>query len=171
MLTLATIVATASTTALPLSRLRPLMPSLRVNRDFHRLEVEESALLGYSRGASATPHLLPMSNASVPRRLLGLGPTSPFSSDELIFVSERPLFSPSAAAAIRAEAVAHMAAGARSTFTLTDTNRDVNVHALPLTQRLLNRALRKTLCPLAAACFPSAVDSPEALYVYRALVV
>ncbi|KAL3895407.1 MAG: hypothetical protein SGPRY_013521, partial [Prymnesium sp.] len=52
-----------------------------------------------------------------------------------------------------------------------DTNRDVDVHSLPLTQRLLNRALLSSIYPLAAHSYPTAVGSATDLFVYRSLVV
>jgi len=148
-----------------------MVESLRVNQEIHRHEVKESFDLGYARGTCNKQHLCPVASESVPRLALGLGPSSPFSSDELIFTTESPVFSDASCAAIRKEAASHMADGGCSRFTMTDTNRDANVHSLPLTRRLLNHALRSTLYPLAATCFPSAVAAAEDLYVYRAIVV
>ncbi|KAL1523054.1 hypothetical protein AB1Y20_018014 [Prymnesium parvum] len=158
---------------IPLSLLRPIVGSLRVNEQRHREEVEESARLGYARAALASPPPppLPSTRARVPPRALGLGPASPFPTDELVFTSEAPVLSAASCGAIRREAAAHIAAGGKSSFTMVETNRDANVHALPLTRRLLNRALRAGLLEWAAAAFPAAVDGAAELFVYRALVV
>ena len=55
-----------------------------------------------------------------------------------------------------------------STFTMTNTNRDVAVHDLPRTLRWLNAAFDRWLLPTVRAAFG---DAAGGAYVYRSLVV
>lgn len=103
---------------LPLSHMRSLISSLRINEELQQKEVLESSKLGYARGTSTKTRIPPVSSKSVPRRALGLGNSNPFRSDELIFTSTSPVFSPASCLAIRQEAAAHIASGARSSFTM-----------------------------------------------------
>jgi tetratricopeptide (TPR) repeat protein len=85
----------------------------------------------------------------LPRNVLGFGRGGfgPFASGRLIFETRQPLVSPAVCAAIRREASRAMAAGASSSFTMTETNRDVPVHDLPRTLRWLNAFLPAVLEP------------------------
>ena len=80
---------------------------------------------------------------AVPHAALGFGPDGGFlgGADEHVFATRAPLLSSRACAAIVREAAAAIEGGARSTFSLLDSNRDAPVHELPRTQRVLNAAL------------------------------
>ena len=64
--------------------------------------------------------------------------------------------------------VSQMQTSGSSTFTMTDTNRDVAVHDLPRTCRWLNAAFDRWLMPTVRAAFG---DAASGAYVYRSLVV
>ncbi|KAL1507563.1 hypothetical protein AB1Y20_007183 [Prymnesium parvum] len=106
----------------------------------------------------------------VPRHTLGMGSQCPFDTDELIHATKHPVLTEAECEAIRQEAEERMAEGARSSFTMTETNRDVPVHEMPRTLRWLEEGGLLRLCSLARACFASAV-SERGLWVYRGLVI
>lgn len=100
-----------------------------------------------------------------------MGRDTPFHGDELVHASNEPLFTENECFAVRKEAAGMMAVGKQSSFTMTDTNRDVSLHDLPETLAWLNGGAFARVATLAARCFPSAVPDPASLYVYRGLVI
>jgi hypothetical protein len=136
----------------------------------HAMEFADSKKLGFVQAAVVPSAAVPTEAFGIDRRALGMGDACPFDSDELIHATVVPLFSDAECRAVRAEASKKIAAGAQSTFTMTDTNRDVPVHELPNTLAWFNREGMARVASLAHQCFPSAVDDPTALWVYRGLV-
>ena len=162
--------------ALALTPCGALLPSsfaeaLRHNIAEHAAERADSSALGFAHAVpAATPPVVDTKAYEVDRTLLGMGSSCPFDSDRLVHATSAPLFSAKECRAIQEEAAAQIAAGAKSTFTMTDTNRDVAVHELPSTLEWLNRVGLVRVASLARACFPSAVDD-KGLWVYRGLVI
>lgn len=144
------------------------------------VEVEESTQLGYvpcsgnSRGWKGV-----VSSWRLPRAALGFGAHYPFGEaegglpsegeEDLVFVTESPCFTADELAAVRSEAAAFIESGGGSSFSLTDTNRDANVHDLPRALGWLNSVALPRLVPLVSHCLLGGTDTE--LYVYRALVV
>jgi hypothetical protein len=131
---------------------------LVLNRAAHAGELEASANeLGYVPCAAQPARAPPaLRGLVIDSSSLGFGRASagPFEYDApLVFESDAPLVRPRVCAAIRREAAAAMAAGARSTFTMTATNRDAPVHELPRTLRWLNAFLPAVIEPAARAAF------------------
>ena len=167
-----TLLAIVSALAPPAASIgKPYAEGLRANAADHIAERELSESLGFRRAAAAVPITLQTRSHHVDRVALGMGKSCPFDNDELIFQTEEPLFTASECAAVRAEAAAKIAAGAGSTFTMTNTNRDCAVHDLPQTLAWLNGGALGRVASLAATCFPSAVPSAESLWIYRGLVI
>ena len=150
------------------------LQGLRANIAAHTSELDVSLELGYrppvrigGGGASCDCDAW-----AVPHAALGFGPDGGFfgGSDEHVFATRTPLLSSRACAAIVREAAAAIAGGARSTFSLLDSNRDAPVHELPRTQRVLNAALPR-IGRLVGGCWTLRADAPTRLFVYRSLVI
>ena len=138
----------------------------------HAAEMARSEELGFGRAHQAAPPTVEWTSHRIDLQALGMNRKyCPFSSDELVITSTTPLLTPTECASIRAEAAALIADGAKSTFTMTDTNRDVPLHELQETVAFLNGGGLARVTNLAAACFPSAVDDPTSMWIYRGLVV
>ena len=167
-LLLLSVYTTASALMLP-----PPPSVLERLRSEHAAELADSAELGYARAHGEAPTPLPdVSTWPVAPDALGMGAASPFEADCHVVATRTALLSGDECAAIVGEAAAHLAAGRESSsFTMTDTNRDVAVHELPKTQAWINRAGLHRVASLAARAFPSAVRSASSLYVYRSLVI
>ena len=147
-----------------------LAVGLSKNVAAHATELADSADLGFARAASGVP--VPLTHSfQLDRAALGMGRACPFESDELVFATDTAIFSEDECSAVRNEAAAKIAAGAKSTFTMTDTNEDVGLHDLPETLRWLNDGAFARVTSLAAKCFPGAVDDPTKLFVYRGLCI
>ena len=147
-----------------------LSTGLADNLAAHAAEMSRSASLGFRPATAAVPTTSAWEVHRIDRRALGMGPKCPFESDDLV-ITTAPVLSAHECRAIREEAAQLMARGARSSFTMTDTNRDVNLHDLPRTVAWLNGGAFARLASLAAECFPSAVGDATDLWVYRGLVV
>ena len=158
-----------------LSSLRPLRPGLQRNVLDHQEEVEFSRELGYRSTADGHRDRVQPELESWPipggAAQLGLGPACPFDGERLVHATRQPLFSAAVCRAVRREAARHIGSGGSSSFTMTDTNRDADVHSLPRTQRWLNAALAARLFPLVGRCFGAAAEPHSRLFVYRSLVV
>ena len=117
--------------------------------------------------------LPPLRSWALPRSVLGFGASGGpfFRSAKLVHETLAPLVPPRVCAAIRSAASAYMSKGGSSSFTMTDTNRDADVHALPRTHRWLRTAFISRIAPLAVECYGRALGSTAELHVYRALVV
>jgi tetratricopeptide (TPR) repeat protein len=125
---------------------------LALNRWAHEEETRHSLFeLGYTPASSPVRRRSPpkLIAYELPRNSLGFGRGGfgPFASGRLVFETRQPLVRSSVCAAIRREARRAMAAGASSSFTMTETNRDVPVHELPRTLRWLNAFLPAVLEP------------------------
>ena len=144
---------------------------LRANFADHLAERKLSESLGYRRAAAAVPVDVQTVAHRVELASLGMGSNCPFSSEELVFETLNPIFTPAECAAVREEAAASIQQGASSTFTMTSTNRDVAVHDLPKTLRWLTDGALARVTSLAASCFPSAIVDAESLWIYRGLVI
>ena len=141
----------------PLS-LASFLRGLHLNRLAHQHETHLSLhTLGYAPvDSSFRCRPLPALYAhELPRNSLGYGRGGfrPFRSAKLVVETSQPLVRPEVCAAIRREAARAMAAGARSSFTMTETNRDVAVHELPRTLRWLNAFLPAVLEPTVRLAF------------------
>ena len=149
------------------------LQGLRANIAAHASELDVSLELGYrppvrigGGGASCDCDAW-----AVPHAALGFGPDGGFfGGSEHVFATRTPLLSSRACAAIVREAGAAIAGGARSTFSLLDSNRDAPVHELPRTQRVLNAALPR-IGRLVGGCWTLRADAPTRLFVYRSLVI
>lgn len=124
---------------------------LALNRRAHAEETRDSLELGYTPTSSPVRRrsLPTLIARELPRNALGFGRGGfgPFASGKLVFETRQPLVRPAVCAAILREAKRAMAAGASSSFTMTETNRDVPVHELPRTLRWLNAFLSAVLEP------------------------
>lgn len=147
-----------------------LARGLAANMADHHDEMTTSAELGFERARSAVPAVACTARCMA-RSALGMGAHCTFDSDELVWETSSPVFTASECRAVRDEAAALIAGGAQSTFTMTDTNRDVAVHEMASTLAWLNGGAFARLTSLAASCFPSAVDDATSLWVYRGLVI
>lgn len=143
---------------------------LIANKADHAAELATSHELGFRLAQSAVPAVRWATSYKINRTSLGMGNECPFATDELVFASE-PIFSPEECLTVRQEAQELISGGAQSTFTMTDTNRDVAVHDMPDTLAWLNGGAFARVTSLAAQCFPSAVDDAGSLWVYRGLVI
>jgi predicted 2-oxoglutarate/Fe(II)-dependent dioxygenase YbiX len=147
-----------------------LSAGMRMNEALHKTELENSEALGFRRASAAVP--VPSTSCwHVSRSSLGMGHACPYESDALVHASIEPLFSAQECHDVRTEAATLISAGARSSFTMVDTNRDVAVHDLPKTLSWLNAGAFARIASLAAACFPGAITDPTSLWVYRGLVI
>ena len=147
-----------------------LAAGLQQNIAAHAAECAASAELGFARAAAAVP-VPPTQSFSINRAALGMGSSCPFESNDLVFACDEPIFTVGECEAVVTEAAAKISAGAKSTFTMTDTNEDVGLHDLPETLEWLNGGAFARVTSLAAACFPGAVDDPTQLFVYRGLCI
>ena len=142
---------------------------LRANLADHAKELAVSKELGFSRAAVAVqPAAECQSSFRINRTLLGMGRACPFEGDELVFASA-PIFTQDECMAVRKEARTLIAGGAQSTFTMTETNRDVALHDMRETLAWLNGGAFARVTSFAADCFPSAVDDATSLWIYRGL--
>ena len=144
---------------------------LRRNFADHESEIEKSVELGFRRASAAAAVVPPTTAHCIASSSLGMGRNCPFEGDRLVHACSEPLFTADECIAVRTEAAAMMADGKQSSFTMTDTNRDVSVHDLPRTLSWLNSGAFARVATLAAQCFPSAVPDPSSLYIYRGLVI
>ena len=147
-----------------------LTVGLRANLAEHAAELQASRTLGFSRAEAAVP-VSSVRSYRLPTSQLGMGSACPFESEELVFHSVDPLLSERECTAVRKEASTLINQGAKSTFTMTDTNKDVALHDLPETLRWLNTGAFARVASLAARCFPSAVEDATDLWIYRGLVI
>mmetsp|Transcript_112405 Transcript_112405/g.204689 ORF Transcript_112405/g.204689 Transcript_112405/m.204689 type:complete len:522 (+) Transcript_112405:43-1608(+) len=147
-----------------------LAAGLQANLAEHDAEIAASEESGFFRATAAVPVGGPKASYQVPRIALGMGAHCPFDSDELIFESPQ-LFTAEECRALRDEATAHIANGAQSTFSMTNTNRDVHLHDLSRSLSWLNSGAFARVASFAAKCFPSAVDNVTDLWIYDGLVI
>ena len=143
---------------------------MQANAAAHAAELFASAVIGFRRADAAVP-VVSWTTHCVGRNALGMGSACPFETDELVVAAAAPVFSPAECCAVVDEARSLIAEGARSRFTMTDTNRDVAVEDMPKTLAWLNNGAFARLTSLAAACYPGVVDDATDLWVYRALVI
>ena len=150
---------------------KSLAAGLKANLAEHAAELAASAELGFARAAAPVQDLPPTMSHKISRDALGMGQSCPFDSDDLVYATTTPLFSADECKAVRDEAAEQIASGLSSTFTMTDTNRDVALHDLPNTLSWLNSGAFARVTSLAAECFPSAVGDATQLWVYRGLCI
>ena len=143
---------------------------MQANAAAHAAELLASADIGFRRADAAVP-VVSYTTHSVGRNALGMGSACPFETDELVVAAAAPVFTQAECCAVVDEARSLIAEGARSRFTMTDTNRDVAVEDMPKTLAWLNNGAFARLTSLAAACYPGVVDDATDLWVYRALVI
>ena len=143
---------------------------LEANLEEHREEMMLSAELGFERPASEVS-VVDWEAQQIKRSALGMGPACPFHSDDLIVTTTAPVFSASECKAVQEEALTYIEEGSQSTFTMTDTNRDVGLHELTETVAWLNSGAFVRVTSLAASAFPSAISNASSLWIYRGLVV
>eukprot|EP00965_Chrysotila_dentata_P204309 6182257-Pleurochrysis_carterae.AAC.3 len=164
----------------PIGTRGQLLDGLRLNDAQHQAEmVYAMETLGFctSRPMSIQrprPKIaeLGMDSLKIEPTALGFGDRAgPFLQDKLVFQTRKRVLSSAVCAAIRREARAKMDLGARSAFTMVDTNRDVPVHEMPRTLRWLMSALSARIFPAIVDCFPHVASHHSELYVYRALVI
>ena len=163
----------SSSSALAMSGIeaqRAFVDGLNRNIADHDAELAMSRDLGFERCKAVVP-VGDTASYEVDRKWLGMGSACPFLDNRLVHASLKPIFTPAECDAVRAEAAALISAGARSSFTMTDTNRDVSVHEMPQTIAWLNGGAFARVTSLAAACFPGAVADATELFVYRGLVI
>ena len=176
------VAATAVTPAHAITSITSRLPSrssaayaegMHRNLADHAAEIETSNKLGFRRAAAAADEsVLPPTQAHrIARVSLGMGRDCPFAGDDLVHACAEPLLTADECFAIRTEAAMQMASGMQSSFTMTDTNRDVSLHDLPGTLDWLNSGAFARVATLAARCFPSAVPDAASLYIYRGLII
>lgn len=143
---------------------------IQANLADHAAELALSAQLGFRRAEAAVP-TVEVLRYRIDRGALGMGNACPFESDELVIAAAAPVFSSSECCAVVEEARGLIADGAQSSFTMTETNRDVGVETMPKTLAWLNSGAFARVASLAAACYPDVVSDASDLWVYRALVI
>ena len=166
----------AASSAALVGPVRPQPSALVHNGRMHTIERAEACdgygygLVGATDDAAAQAAVR---HHPVPPLALGMGSKNAAFGDECgVYATEQPLFTREECASLRKEAESNIASGTgASSFTMTDSNRDVAVHEMAQAQHWLNSVGVPRLASLAAACFPSTVRDATELHVYRSLVI